>query len=318
MRIATIVAGGHARAAVVLDSGDLLAPSLATDLDGAAAIPSTVREILALEDGLSRLASTKAAAEALDNGARERLRASDALLSAEGAQFLAPVPDPVNFVGCGASYHQHLKEMGDVPPPAHPVIFLCSPGSLSGHRNAILLPKSQPDMVDYEGELAVVIGRPCYGVEVADALNHVAGYLVHNDVSARDHVPEVMAVKIPTQMLDAWGRNVAGKQHPSFSPMGPYLVTTDEIPDPAALRLTTRVNDQVVQDINTDDLIFSVAEYVAYVSQWHALEPGDIISTGTPGGVGAAKKPPVFLKPGDVVEVSITQIGTLSNPVERL
>ncbi|MFD1787841.1 fumarylacetoacetate hydrolase family protein [Sphingomonas floccifaciens] len=108
---------------------------------------------------------------------------------------------------------------------------------------------------------------------------------------------------------------MAGKQHPGFSPMGPYIVTTDEIPDPHALRLTTKVNGKVVQDIGTDDLIFTVAKYVAYISQWYTLQPGDIISTGTPGGVGIGKKPPVFLKPDDVVEVSISGIGTLSNTV---
>ena len=172
-------------------------------------------------------------------------------------------------------------------------------------------------MVAYEGELALVIGKPCYGVAVEDALDAVAGYLIHNDVSARNHVAEVKAVTVPTQMLDAWGRNVAGKQHPTFSPMGPFLVTRDEVPDPGRLRLTTRVNGETVQDIDIDDLIFTVAEYVAYVAQWYPLQPGDIISTGTPGGVGVAKSPPRFLAAGDTVEVEISGLGTLSNGVER-
>jgi 2-keto-4-pentenoate hydratase/2-oxohepta-3-ene-1,7-dioic acid hydratase in catechol pathway len=168
-------------------------------------------------------------------------------------------------------------------------------------------------MIDYEGELAVVIGRPCYGVTPSEALACVAGYVAHNDISARDHVAEVKAVQVPTQMLDAWGRNVAGKQHPTFSPMGPYLVTADEIPDPHALTLSTRVNGTTVQHVGTDDLIFRVAEYISYVAQWNSLQPGDIISTGTPGGVGVARRPPVFLAEGDEVEVEISGIGTLTN-----
>ena len=146
-------------------------------------------------------------------------------------------------------------------------------------------------------------------------MDHVAGYTVPNDVSARDHVAEVQAVTVPVGMLDAWGRNVGGKQHPGFSPMGPYLVTADEIPDPHALHLTVRVNGTTVQDVTTDDLIFSIAHYVSYVSQWYPLVPGDIISTGSPAGVGIAKKPPVFLRNGDVVEVEISGVCTLSNRV---
>lgn len=173
-------------------------------------------------------------------------------------------------------------------------------------------------MIDYEGELAAVIGKGGYRIKEENALDHVAGYVVHNDVSARDHVAEVMGVTIPIKMIDAWGRNIGGKQHPTFSPMGPYLVTSDEVGNPHTLRLTTRVNGKVVQDIGTDDLIFTVAHYVSYISQWYTLQPGDIISTGTPGGVGIAKKPPVFLQPGDVVDVSITKLGTLSNTIGPL
>ncbi len=316
MRIATVATALGARAAVAVESGELLIPSLAADLDGATGLPPSVREILLLPDGLAQLGRVQALADGADQKTRDRLGAVGALLSENDVTFCAPVPDPINFVGCGASYHQHLREMGGVPVPAHPVIFLCSPGSISGHRRPIIVPARQPDMIDYEGELALVIGKPCYGVGVEQALDAVAGYLAHNDVSARDHVAEVKAVTVPTQMLDAWGRNCAGKQHPTFSPMGPYLVTSDEVPDPAALRLTTRVNGDVVQDIGIDDLIFSVAEYVSYVAQWHDLQPGDIISTGTPGGVGIARQPPVFLKPGDRVDVTVTKLGTLSNTVE--
>ncbi|KRB85363.1 hypothetical protein ASE00_00715 [Sphingomonas sp. Root710] len=300
-------------------SGRLLIPSLLpADLAGPAPLPQTVRGILAQPGGLDALRALADRAEREGFATGGVAAAAPAIIAEEEAVFAAPVPDPVHFIGCGASYHQHLAEMGGVPVPEHPVLFLCSPVALAGHRQTIQVPPHQADMVDYEGELAAVIGTGGYRIREEDALGHVAGYLVHNDLSARNHVAEVQAVTVPIKMTDAWGRNCAAKQHPTFSPMGPYLVTTDEIPDPQALHLTTRVNGKLVQDIGTDDLIFSVAQYIAYISQWYTLQPGDIISTGTPGGVGVAKKPPVFLRPNDVVEVSITGIGTLSNTIGRV
>jgi acylpyruvate hydrolase len=312
MKIASVVMGSQVRAAVALDSGDLLVPSLLPkDLALAPALPQSVRGILAEPGGLEAL-------RVLADRANREGAPTGAIVPEQDAVFAAPVPDPVHFIGCGAAYHQHLAEMGGVPVPEHPVLFLCSPAALAGHRQVIEGPPHQAGMIDYEGELAAVIGRRGYRIAEAEALDYVAGYVVHNDVSARDHVAEVQAVTVPIKMLDAWGRNVGGKQHPTFSPMGPYLVTADEVSDPQALHLTTRVNGQVVQDVGTDDLIFSVAQYVAYISQWYVLQPGDIISTGTPGGVGVAKKPPVFLRTGDVVEVSITGLGTLSNTIGTL
>jgi acylpyruvate hydrolase len=319
MKIASVVTGSQVRAAVLLDSGQLLVPSLLpAELAGQRALANTVRGILAESGGLEALRALVDRANREGYGSGRVAAAAAAIVPELEAVFAAPVSDPIHFVGCGASYHQHLAEMGGVPVPAHPVLFLCSPVCLAGHRQVIQVPPHQATMIDYEGELAAVIGRKCYRVSEGDAMDYVAGYLVHNDVSARDHVAEVQAVTVPIKMLDAWGRNVGGKQHPTFSPMGPYLVTSDEIPDPHALHLTTRVNGKVVQDIGTDDLIFTVAQYVSYISQWYALQPGDIISTGTPGGVGVAKKPPVFLRPGDVVEVSITGLGTLSNILGQL
>lgn len=316
MKVASIVVGSRTRAAVALESGDLLVPSLLPDdLAGTPALPESVRGILAQAGGLDALRALAERANREGYAAGRVAAAAQAIVAEGDAVFAAPVSDPVHFVGCGASYHQHLAEMGGVPVPEHPILFLCSPISLAGHGEPIVAPPHQADMIDYEGELAAVIGRGGYRIAEEDALDHVAGYLVHNDLSARNHVAEVQAVTVPIKMTDAWGRNVAGKQHPTFSPMGPYLVTADEIPDPHALHLTTRVNGKVVQDIGTDDLIFTVAHYVHYISQWYTLQPGDIISTGTPGGVGVAKKPQVFLHPGDVVEVSISGLGTLSNTI---
>jgi 2-keto-4-pentenoate hydratase/2-oxohepta-3-ene-1,7-dioic acid hydratase in catechol pathway len=318
MKIASVVAGSQVRAAVRLESGHLLVPSLLpSDLAGTPRLAESVRGILSSPDGLAALRAVAQRAEREGYAAGKVPDASPAIIAESDAVFAAPVPDPVHFVGCGASYHQHLQEMGGVPVPENPVIFLCSPVSLTGHGQTIPVPPHEADMLDYEGELAVVIGRGGYRIAEADALGHVAGYVVHNDLSARNAVPDVQAVTVPFKMTDAWGRNVAGKQHPGFSPMGPYIVTTDEIPDPHALHLTTTVNGTVVQDIGTDDLIFTVAQYIGYISQWYTLQPGDIISTGTPGGVGIAKKPPVFLQPDDVVEVAITGLGTLSNTIGR-
>lgn len=313
MKLASVDCQGTIRAALLLTGDRLLVPSLAPA--GPVALPATVKGLLAQPGALDALRARAADIEGADAATLAALESAGAIIAAADAHFAAPIPDPVHFMGCGLAYRQHLREMGNTPEPKNPVLFLCSPGALSGHGAPVPLPPHQGEMVDYEGELAIVIGKPCYAVKEDAALDYVAGYTVHNDVSARDHVGEVQAVTVPVGMLNAWGRNVSGKQHPGFSPMGPYLVTADEIPDPHALHLTVRVNGTVVQDVMTDDLIFSIARYVSYVSQWYPLVPGDIISTGSPAGVGIAKKPPVFLRDGDLVEVDISGLCTLSNRV---
>lgn len=316
VKLATLDCQGTNRVAAAVSGERLLVPSLAKDLlAGASGLPLSLKHLLTEHDGLDRLRAMVAEVQAADTPLIEALEQAGALVAIAKAQFRAPIPDPVHFMGCGLAYRQHLAEMGGVPAPANPVLFLCSPVAISAHRDTIVLPEHQGAMVDYEGELAIVIGRPCYNVALSEAMDYVAGYMAHNDISARDHTAEVAAVTVPVKMLGAWSRNVGGKQHPGFSPMGPFLVTRDEIPDPHALHLTVRVNGELVQDVTTDDLIFSVAHYVSYVSQWYALAPGDIISTGSPAGVGIAKKPPVFLQDGDIVTVDISGIGTLSNTV---
>lgn len=316
MKLASLDSQGLIRAAVLLDGDVLFVPSLATGaFADAASLPIKVKDLLSVDGALSRLQDLIERIKTVTGAAKKELEQSGALVKCADAKFCAPIPDPVHFMGCGLAYRQHLEEMGGVPAPKHPVLFLCSPGALSGHRASIPMPPHQGGMIDYEGELAIVIGKPCYNVSIEQAMDYVAGYTAHNDVSARDHVAEVSAVTVPIKMLDAWSRNVGGKQHPGFSPMGPYLVTADEISDPHALHLTVRVNGNVVQDVGTDDLIFSIAFYVSYISQWYPLLPGDLISTGSPAGVGIAKKPPVFLQDGDEVSVEITGIGTLSNIV---
>jgi 2-keto-4-pentenoate hydratase/2-oxohepta-3-ene-1,7-dioic acid hydratase in catechol pathway len=185
--------------------------------------------------------------------------------------------------------------------PAAPNLFAKFRSSLVGSGTPIVLPRISEE-IDYEGELAVVIGRRCKDVEAQDALAYVGGYMPFNDVSARD-------LQFRTSQF------TAGKAIDTFAPCGPALVTADELADPGALRLVTRVNGDVVQDASTGDMIFGVAETIAFTSSVMTLEPGDILATGTPPGVGYKRTPPRFLRDGDVVEVEIEGLGTLRNPV---
>ena len=215
------------------------------------------------------------------------------------------------------AYREHLEEMG-APIPEEPTWFVKVPSSVTGPGEPIRLPADHGEMVDWEGEFSLVIGRPCHQVGRVEAMDYVAGYTIVNDVSARDWVgPALDPEQTPLEAIMAWGKNIAGKQYPSFTPMGPALVTADEIEDPHDLRLITKVNGEVMQDAHTSDLIFRVDELIAYLSQWHALQPGDVITTGSPSGVGFARDPKVFLRDGDLVEISVTGVGTLSNPVVK-
>jgi 2-keto-4-pentenoate hydratase/2-oxohepta-3-ene-1,7-dioic acid hydratase in catechol pathway len=222
-------------------------------------------------------------------------------------KLLAPVAPPAVF-GIGLNYHKHAQETG-METPRYPVLFMKNPAAVTNPGDPILLHPScmEPPEVDYETELAVVIGKAAKDVSVAEALNYVIGYTVANDVSARRW-----------QGKRGAGQWVRGKSFDTFCPLGPELVTADEIPDPQNLQLTCVLNGQVMQDANTSDMIFPVAELVSYLSTGTTLLPGSVILTGTPSGVGFTRKPPVFLMPGDTVEVSVEKIGTLSNPVALL
>jgi 2-keto-4-pentenoate hydratase/2-oxohepta-3-ene-1,7-dioic acid hydratase in catechol pathway len=205
------------------------------------------------------------------------------------------------------AYAKHLEEMG-VPIPRHPVGFIKSSHAVIGPGAPIVLPQEFPDMVDLEGEFAFVLGRACHRVGAGEALDYVAGYTIVNDVSARNWVEEFLASKDPFF-------NILGKQLPTFCPMGPALVTPEEVPDPHGLDLTTTLNGEVMQSANTRDLLFTVADLIAFYSRWYAFQPGDVITTGSPPGVGYGRDPKVFMKPGDVVSVTIDRLGTLSNAV---
>ena len=216
-------------------------------------------------------------------------------------KLLSPVAAPQKIIAIGLNYADHARESGLEPPKA-PVAFVKTPNSIIGPGEEIRYAKDDTAEVDYEAELAVVIGRRARKVSQADALSHVFGYTCCNDVSARD-----------AQFAD--GQWVRGKSFDTFCPLGPWIVSADEIPDPQALRIACRVNGETLQDSNTGEMIFGVAEIVSYLSRFITLEPGDVIATGTPFGVGFARTPPVFLLNGDVVEVEIEGIGVLSNPV---
>ena len=218
-------------------------------------------------------------------------------------KLLAPVA-PVAFFCIGLNYKRHAEE-GKAPIPEFPVLFMKSPAAVQNPGDPILLPRHlRSDEVDYECELAIVIGRRCKNVPKEQALDYVLGYTCANDVSARD-------------WQGKWGSSqwCRGKTFDTFAPLGPCLVLKDEIPNPNALKIRTLLNGEVMQDWNTDDMIFDVPTLIAFLSGSTTLLPGTVILTGTPHGVGFARKPPVFLKPGDSVTVEIERIGALTNPV---
>lgn len=222
-------------------------------------------------------------------------------------KLLAPVTPKV-IIGIGLNYHLHAEEAGmDIP--KFPVVFMKNPASVAHPDDPVILHPScmNPPEVDYEAELAVVIGREAKDVAVSEALSFVLGYCAANDVSARRW-----------QGGRGGGQWVRGKSFDTFCPLGPELVTADDVPDPQNLRVTCRLNGQLMQDGNTSDMIFPVAELVSFLSSGMTLLPGTVILTGTPSGVGYTRKPPVFLSRGDTVEVSVEGIGTLRNPVEVL
>jgi 2-keto-4-pentenoate hydratase/2-oxohepta-3-ene-1,7-dioic acid hydratase in catechol pathway len=229
-------------------------------------------------------------------------------------KLLAPIPNPTLVLSVGMNYHEHLKEM-KTPVPEKPAAFTKSVASIIGADDAIRIPPSNPDMLDWEGEFSVVIGRPCHRVSAGQALDYVAGYTIVNDVSARDWVAPIFKATGVMGPIHAWEHNLLGKMFPTFCPMGPCLVTKDEIRDPANVRIQTRLNGKVMQDANTDDLVFSVVKLIEYYSQFYLFKPGDVITTGSPSGVGYGRNPKVFMKPGDVVEVEVEEIGVLRNTV---
>lgn len=223
--------------------------------------------------------------------------------TAQVSKVLAPLA-PTDIVCIGLNYRRHAAE-GNQPIPEYPIVFMKTTSTLQHPGDPILLPtKLKSDAVDYECELAVVIGKPCKNVSKADALKYVFGYTCANDVSARDW-----------QLKKGGSQWCRGKTFATFCPLGPCLVTADEIADPNALQIKTVLNGQTMQDWSTNDMIFDVPTLIEFLSGSTLLNPGTVILTGTPHGVGGARKPPVFLKHGDTVTIEIEKIGALTNPV---
>ena len=280
MKFASYVHDGMARVGVVTEAGLVDLADLHTDA------PTDMRAVLAWLD-------------------RERpvlrLEQSPTAVPLAEVEFLPVVTDP-RAIWCAAlTYLSHVREGGDRPVPDYPLFFLRVAGSQVGHGQPLLLPAVSTEL-DYEGELAVVIGRAGRHIPVAQALAHVAGYSCYNDASVRD-----------------WQRHTSqitmGKNFAATGGFGPWLVTPDEFGDPYRHRLTTRLNGEVMQSAAIRELLFPIEYLIHYVSTVSRLEVGDVIVTGTCGGVGLRRQPPVFLRPGDAVEVEIDGLGTLRNPV---
>lgn len=212
-----------------------------------------------------------------------------------------PVASPSKILCVGLNFAKHAKET-NAPIPKEPILFMKSTTAITGPNDVIVIPRNSVK-TDWEVELAFVIGKRTSYVSEAEAMEYVAGYCLHNDVSEREF------------QLERGGTWDKGKGCDSFAPLGPWMVTKDEIPDPHALRLWLKLNGQMMQDGNTDDLIFNIPQLVSYISQFMTLLPGDIVSTGTPAGVGLGFNPQIYLKPGDEVELGIDGLGTSKQKV---
>ena len=250
-------------------------------------LPHTLKAILAADQGLMAAANALAAGMVKGPFVTGRL--------------LAPIADPSKVICIGLNYRDHAIETNP-PIPTEPVVFNKFPQSVVGPEDAVVLPAVAHE-VDYEAELVVIIGKSGKRIPKESAMQYVAGYTVGNDVSARDW-----------QKGRPGGQWLLGKTPDTFAPTGPYLVTADEV-DPSNLKIGLKLNGEVMQASSTRELIFSVEELIAHVSLLVTLQPGDLIFTGTPPGVGAARQPPVYIKAGDRMEVEIEDVGVLGNPV---
>lgn len=236
-----------------------------------------------------------------DMAAAQKLAAGPADYAFDAVQHDPVIPNPDKIICVGLNYHAHIAETGREETP-NPVLFARYAGSQIGHGAALIKPL-ESDEFDYEGEVAVIIGKPGRRISEADALDHVAGYACYNDASVRDwqkHTHQFMP----------------GKTFASTGGFGPWMVTADEIPDPTKMRLQTRLNGETVQDTTLDMLVTSIPRLIAYCSTILPLLPGDVIVSGTPGGVGARRSPPLWMKDGDICEIEVSGVGILSNPIK--
>jgi acylpyruvate hydrolase len=284
MKLVTFIHNGHSRIGALVGDGAIV------DLNRAnPQLPTDMLTFLVGGADAKALAE-QAIASALPS----------AVIPRSAVTLQAPIPRPGKILCIGLNYRDHAAESNQ-PIPEHPTVFAKYNNTVVGPGAAIVLP-SVTEKVDYEAEFAFVIGRTARNVAAADALDYVAGYLPFNDVSARDY----------QMRTSQW---TVGKTFDTFGPMGPALVTSDEIANPHDLDIQLTINGEVLQSSNTSNLIFSVNELIADLTSFMTLEPGDLISTGTPSGVGSARKPQRWLRAGDVVAVTIEGLGTLENPV---
>lgn len=278
MKITSYAVNGTQSYGVVTDDGIIDAKPLAGG-------PQTLREAIAADalGTISKAAEGKSADHSL-----------------EEIEFLPVIGDPDKIFCVGLNYRSHVLEGGRAL-PEWPMIFTRYPNSHVGHGQAMIKPKAS-DMFDYEGEMAVIIGKTCRHVPEADALSVIAGYSCYNDGSIRDYQRHT-------------SQFVPGKNFYHSGAFGPWMVTTDDIPDPATLTLMTRLNGEEMQRATTDDLLFNIPQLIHYLTTVTELYPGDVIVTGTTGGVGFYRDPQVFMKDGDTIEIELDKIGILSNPV---
>lgn len=308
--VAFQAADGSSRVGLKQEDGKAVDLSMAAAAAGRPPLRD-VRDVISLGDDWEALV-TQLADRALASGQ------ADAVLALDGVRLLAPLGTRSLILGSGGNFRTHRKEMATgagtpLPPPEHPRGFIKNSASVIGAKEGIRIPRSCPDMVDYEGEVGVVIARRCF--EASSGADYIAGYTLLNDVSARDWVPAVRAATTGREAIDAWERNIMCKQFPTFCPIGPEFVSRDEIASVEEIDLRTIVNGEVRQDATLADLEFGVGELVAYYSHHYLLRPGDIVTTGTPSGVAVGMASPRFLRAGDEVIVESSAIGSLRNGV---
>jgi acylpyruvate hydrolase len=279
----------------LLEEGDL--PTEAEF--GTTSFPATATAFLEAGPAASKLGSGLLELASMGEGLAKLERSGNAHPLSE-VEYLPPIRHPGKMICIGLNYRSHILEM-DREVPKYPVLFAKFPNSLIGHEQEIVIPTISP-MLDYEAELVIVIGRRCRGVSPKEAAAFVGGYTMFNDGSVRDY----------QWRTSQW---LQGKNFDNTSPIGPVIVTPDEVVDPNSLDIELRLNGDVMQSSNTADLVFDVSSLVSYLSQMMTLEPGDLVATGTPGGVGFSRDPQVFLKSGDIVEVEISELGILRNRV---
>lgn len=304
--------GGHPGILVGEDVLDLVAA--APIIPAAKLVPATMKALL--EGGDEALDVVRRVRDRVAGNAAflDELRDAGLLVPRAKARLLAPIPDPGSIIAAGLNSHEHLKEM-NTPVPKQPAHLYKNPSAVIGPEGVIVPPVDAADMVDWEGEFSAVFGKYCHRVKARDALGFLAGYTLINDVSARNWVAPIFQAQGAFGAISAWEVNILGKQFPTFCPLGPTIATREEIPDPVKVKLTTKVNGQVMQHQTMDDLVFGLPELIEYYSRFYAFRPGDVITTGSPSGVGFGRNPKIFMKQGDVVEVSVKEIGTLRNTV---